>query len=182
MPLNLDWRDAVVEHEGVRLVARYVPRPYVQVFMKQPFDGLHVLHLGEQPTEEELPGLVEEILVGIHRTCLWVQANQEELRARYRPVVEAGENSDEHMSSDRHDLARRTLEDMSNISPEEMKQLLKPLDERRSVWNDLRVATLERALDELGYDWPYARWVVDRLAPHFDPHRASELRKRLEGE
>jgi hypothetical protein len=172
-----DWRDVSVEHEGVRLLGKYLSKPFLQVHMMLPFERIAVWHMRQQPTKEELLGLVEETLVGIYETCLWAAANQEELRERYRPVVEAGETSDECMSFDRYTLAELALEESPNISAEEHKRLMAPLDARLKAWNELRAKTLQRALDDLGHDWPHALQVLSRLAPHFDPTLAATLRR-----
>jgi hypothetical protein len=172
-----DWRDVSVEHEGVRLLGKYLPEPFLQVHMMLPFERIAVWHMRQQPSLSELPALVEETLIGIYDTCLWAAVHQQELRERYRPVIEAGETSDEYMSFDRYTLAELALEESPNISLEEHKSLMAPLDVRLKAWNDLRAKTLQRALDDLGHSWPHALQVLSRLAPHFDPTLAATLRR-----
>lgn len=172
--MPLDWHEVSVDYEGVRLTAQYVADSRIMVRTTAPFAAIRLVHMDELPTEEELPGVLEEILVRIHRTCLWVQEHQEELRARYRPVLEAAENSDEYMSTDRYRLVRDRLENDPSLSDEERHQLLDPIEDRWFAWQELRAATMNRARKELGCDWSHAFWVVDPLAPHFDPTRATD--------
>lgn len=178
---NLKRYHAVVEHEGVRLVGRFLAKPFIQVHMKLPFDGISVPDVGKQPTLEKRDEFVAEILVGIYRTCLWARANQEELRARFRPVVEAGEGCGDYMSHDRYFEVLGRLEDDPRLSDEEREQLMEPLNARTKAWNDLRVATLRRALADLGHCWSHAFNVLSDLAPHFDPTRVAERRRSLRG-